>query len=112
MRLLGVGAAELENFARKAEVNDHSGFPGLPRISAGLYNTRQEADCVAETIRDLLDRGPRERYVLESHRRIRPRKRPHLARRMVPALTWNPYPVIPGSPQNNGWPPRTRTWNA
>ena len=65
MRLLGVGAAEVEKLARKAELNDHSGFPGLVRISLGLYNTRQEVDYVAEAVRDLLDRGPRERYVLD-----------------------------------------------
>jgi selenocysteine lyase/cysteine desulfurase len=65
MRLLGVGAAEVEKLTRKAELNDHSGFPGLLRISLGLYNTRQEADYVAEAIRDILERGPRERYVLD-----------------------------------------------
>jgi selenocysteine lyase/cysteine desulfurase len=65
MRLLGVGAKEVEKFARKAELNDHSEFPGLVRISLGLYNTRQEVDYVAEAVRDLLDRGPRERYVLD-----------------------------------------------
>jgi cysteine desulfurase / selenocysteine lyase len=65
MRLLGVGAAEVEKLTRKAELNDHSGFPGLLRISLGLYNTRQEADYVAEAIRDILDRGPRERYILD-----------------------------------------------
>ncbi len=57
MRLLGVGAAEVEKLARKAELNDHSGFPGLLRISTGLCNTRQEAGYVAEASRDLLDRG-------------------------------------------------------
>ena len=65
MRLLGVGPKEVEKLARKAEVNDHSGFPGLVRISLGLYNTKQEADYVAEAVRDLLDRGPRERYLLD-----------------------------------------------
>jgi len=65
MRLLGVGAAEVAKLVRKAELNDHSGFPGLLRISLGLYNTRQEADYVAEAVRDILDRGPRERYVLD-----------------------------------------------
>ena len=65
MRLLGVGPAEIEKLARKAELNDHSGFPGLVRISLGLYNTRQEIDYVAEAIRSVLDRGPRERYVLD-----------------------------------------------
>jgi selenocysteine lyase/cysteine desulfurase len=65
MRLLGVGAAELEKLARKAELNDHSGFPGLLRISLGFYNTLQEADYLAEAVRDLLDRGPRERYLLD-----------------------------------------------
>jgi selenocysteine lyase/cysteine desulfurase len=65
MRLLGVGAAEAEKLARKAELNDHSGFPGLLRISLGLYNTPQEADYVAEAVRELLERGPRERYILD-----------------------------------------------
>jgi cysteine desulfurase/selenocysteine lyase len=65
MRLLGVGAAEVEKLARKAELNDHTGFPGLVRISLGLYNTPQEADYVAEAVRDLLARGPRERYILD-----------------------------------------------
>jgi len=65
MRLLGVGAAEIEKLARKADLNDHSGFPGLLRISLGLYNTRREADYVAEAVRDILERGPRERYILD-----------------------------------------------
>jgi selenocysteine lyase/cysteine desulfurase len=65
MRLLGVGAKEVEKFARKAQLNDHSGFPGLVRVSLGLYNTRQEVDYFADALRDLLDRGPRERYVLD-----------------------------------------------
>jgi selenocysteine lyase/cysteine desulfurase len=65
MRLLGLGAAEVAKLARKAELNDHSGFPGLMRISLGLYNTRQEADYVAKAVRDLLAHGPRERYVLD-----------------------------------------------
>ncbi|MGD0999682.1 MAG: aminotransferase class V-fold PLP-dependent enzyme [Candidatus Brocadiia bacterium] len=65
LRLLGVGPQEVERLARKAELNDRSGFPGLVRISLGLYNTRQEVDYVAEAVRDLLDRGPRERYVFD-----------------------------------------------
>jgi selenocysteine lyase/cysteine desulfurase len=65
MRLLGVGAAEAGRLARKAELNDHSGFPGLMRISLGLYNTPQEVDYAAEAVRHLLARGPRERYLLD-----------------------------------------------
>ena len=65
MRLLGVGEAEGRALARKAELNDHSGFPGLVRISLGMYNTLQEADYVATAIRDVLECGPRERYVLD-----------------------------------------------
>lgn len=65
MRLLGVGEAEVRALIRKAELNDHSGFPGLVRISLGMYNTRQEVDYVAAAIADILERGPGERYALD-----------------------------------------------
>ena len=64
IRLLNVDRAELQAYWEQAARNDQSRFPGLVRISFGIYNTFAEVDYVAEAIGQLLAEGPRARYVM------------------------------------------------
>ena len=61
-RLLGLKEADLAKYRARAAAGDHSDFPGLVRISFGLYNTAAEVDYVAGAIEHLLADGPRGCY--------------------------------------------------
>jgi len=65
MRLLAVADDQVRDFLRRARENDHSGFPGLVRISLAAYNTPEEIAYLGEAIRSLLENGPRARYVMD-----------------------------------------------
>jgi selenocysteine lyase/cysteine desulfurase len=62
MGLLKVDASQAQRYVAQAEAHDHSSFPGLVRISLGLYNTHEEVDYAAKAVRRVLDEGPRARY--------------------------------------------------
>ena len=64
-RLVGLGPRDLDALLRRARDNDHRDFPGLVRISFGLYNTPAEVEYVASAIRALTVDGPRCRYVVD-----------------------------------------------
>ena len=64
--LLGIGPAELQEYIRQARHNDRSHFPGLVRVSTSAYNTPEEIDYLAHTLRTLLMHGPRLDYVVET----------------------------------------------
>jgi len=64
-RLLGLQESDLRAFAALAERNDHRSFPGLVRISLGLYNTPEEVSYAARAIRSVLEHGPRARYAAD-----------------------------------------------
>ena len=66
MRLLGVGESEMGEFLRQAAENDHSRFPGLVRVSLGLYNTPAEVDYLAEAVSSILREGPRAQYAVDA----------------------------------------------
>jgi len=66
MRLLGIGESEMSEFLRQAGENDHSRFPGLVRVSVGLYNTPGEVDYLAEAVSSILREGPRARYAVDA----------------------------------------------
>jgi selenocysteine lyase/cysteine desulfurase len=65
LRLLKVDACQAEKYIARAEAHDHADFPGLVRLSFGLYNTAAEVDYTVETIRRVLEEGPRARYFQE-----------------------------------------------
>jgi hypothetical protein len=64
MRLLGVSDFDMRTYVAMAERNDHSRFPGLVRISLGIYNTPEEVAYATGAIRALLEHGPSARYVM------------------------------------------------
>ena len=66
IRLLGVKEAELDDYMNQAESDDYSRFPGLVRISLGIYNTPEDVAYVADALKSLLEDGPRTRYVMDS----------------------------------------------
>ncbi len=65
MRLLKIPPALVKAFIAQAEARDHGDFPGLVRLSLGMYNTRAELDYAAQAIRRVLDEGARARYFLD-----------------------------------------------
>ena len=64
MRLLGVAESEAQALIKKAQEDDHSDFPGLVRISFGIYNSHEEVLYAAHAIRSIVENGPRSQYVL------------------------------------------------
>lgn len=65
MRLLGIEGPALQEYLQQARRDDQSQFPGLVRISLGIYNSPEEVDYLATALRSLLEDGPRARYVMQ-----------------------------------------------
>lgn len=64
LRLLRVSESDLRGYFAMASRDDRSSFPGLVRISLGVYNTLEEVTYAARAIRCLLKNGPSARYVI------------------------------------------------
>lgn len=65
VRLLGVPAEEVRRLIERARADDHAHFPGLVRLSLGMYNTAQEIDYAIGAIRSIIEEGPHCRYELD-----------------------------------------------
>jgi selenocysteine lyase/cysteine desulfurase len=64
--LLGVSDGEMQEVLRKLACGDHTGVPGMVRMSLGVYNTEAEVDQFVEAVRQVLTDGPQGSYVLDA----------------------------------------------
>ena len=64
--LLGVSEGQMEEVLRRLACGDHTGVPGMVRMSLGVYNTEQEVDQFVDAVRQVLTDGPHGNYVLDA----------------------------------------------